>query len=173
MKIFLFIPIAAFIVIFVHVMLKNRGARTVLKEPEKTPDVTFPYTRVSSLLTPAEFSFFNVLVMALGDEVRVVVKPRLSDLVALVPGISRSERQSAHNRINQKHVDFVVCDRSFVPICVIELDDSSHARSERVERDAFVDGVCKAAGLPIIHQAARAEYAIEALRQAVAAGKVA
>jgi hypothetical protein len=35
------------------------------------------------------------------------------------------------------------------PVCGIELDDSSHARQDRVIRDDFVNQVFKNAGLPL------------------------
>ena len=37
------------------------------------------------------------------------------------------------------------------PALAIELDDSSHQRKDRAERDAFVDQVFKAAELPLLH----------------------
>lgn len=41
----------------------------------------------------------------------------------------------------------------------IELDDTSHDRKDRQERDAFVDEVFQAARLPILHIKVRREYA--------------
>jgi very-short-patch-repair endonuclease len=64
------------------------------------------------------------------------------------------------NKINQKHVDFVLCDpNSFTPLLVIDLDDSSHMRKDRQGRDAFVDAALDAAGLPILHVSAQHAYA--------------
>lgn len=45
-----------------------------------------------------------------------------------------------------------------VPLFAVELDDNSHSRPDRVERDAFVDAVFAAAGLPLLHIPARASY---------------
>ncbi len=43
-------------------------------------------------------------------------------------------------------------------LSVFELDDKSHQRQDRRERDAFVDQVFKAAGLPLLHVPARRGY---------------
>ena len=49
-------------------------------------------------------------------------------------------------------MDFLLCDpESMIPICGVELDDSTHQRPDRVERDRFVDAVYDAAGLPLVH----------------------
>ncbi len=59
------------------------------------------------------------------------------------------------------HVDFVLCDPdALTPLLVIELDDSSHERTARRDRDAFLG----AAGLPILHVAARHAYAPTEIR---------
>ena len=43
------------------------------------------------------------------------------------------------------------------------LDDKSHQRSDREQRDRFVDGVFGAAGLPILHVPVRTGYSIRQL----------
>ena len=56
------------------------------------------------------------------------------------------------NKIKAKHTDFVLCDPDTLEIlCGVELDDPSHDRPERIERDEFVDHVYEAAGIPLIH----------------------
>lgn len=44
------------------------------------------------------------------------------------------------------------------PLVGIELDDSSHDRADRQERDEFVNEVFQAAGLPLIHIPVQREY---------------
>ena len=34
---------------------------------------------------------------------------------------------------------------------LIEIDDYTHQRADRIERDKFVDSVCKQANIPILH----------------------
>ena len=70
-----------------------------------------------------------------------------------------NENYGAFGRIKQKRVDFLLCDPATMrPKFAIELDDHSHDRSDRQERDEFVDRVFKAADLPLVHVPAQAEY---------------
>lgn len=128
-----------------------------------------PYEK-DDLFSPAERSFLGVLEQACGDEFRIMGKVRLGDLVKVKAGLDNKERQSAFNRIQSKHVDFVACDPGDLSVqFVVELDDKSHGRPDRQERDAFVDRVMDAAGIPMIHFAARKAYVVQEVRAALAA----
>ena len=49
----------------------------------------------------------------------------------------------------------------------IALDDASHDRKDRQDRDGFVDSALAAAGLPILHVKASARYDANAVRAAI------
>lgn len=117
-----------------------------------------PYEKLPSVLSAAERSFYGVLCQASDHRYSIFPKLRLGDLVE-VP--RETPRAMGHkNRINQEHVDFVLCDpNALTPLLAIELDDSSHARIDRQERDAFVDAALDSADLPILHVSAQHAYA--------------
>ena len=53
---------------------------------------------------------------------------------------NRRKQQQLRNRIDRKSIDFVLYDEKTKKIvCCIELDDSTHEREERIERDLFLD----------------------------------
>ena len=57
---------------------------------------------------------------------------------------NRRKQQQLRNRIDRKSIDFVLYDEKTKKIvCCIELDDSTHEREERIERDLFLDKSCK------------------------------
>ena len=108
-----------------------------------------PYRLRADFLSPAELSFYHVLASVVGDRAVVSTKVRLVDLF-FVP--RSQEWQAHHNKIAQKHLDILLCDpQTMRPIAGLELDDQSHERQDRVKRDAFVDEVFEAAGLPLLH----------------------
>jgi hypothetical protein len=112
---------------------------------------------VDSLLTAAERSFYGVLLKAVDGETLVFAKVRLADLLWLPRGTR--DRQAHQNRIIAKHLDFVLCSRdSLAPRLAIELDDSSHSRASRRERDSFVEAALGAAGLPLLRVPVRRGY---------------
>ena len=118
-----------------------------------------PYRRETSLLSPAERSFYEALLVALRDRRDLVVfaKVRLIDLLSVPAGAGN--RRAHVNRVCSKHVDFVLCDRRELrPLLVIELDDASHEREDRRDRDAFVDAALAEADLPILRVRAQRGY---------------
>ena len=57
---------------------------------------------------------------------------------------NRRKQQQLRNRIDRKSIDFVLYDEKTKKIvCCIELDDSTHEREERIERDLFLDKIYK------------------------------
>ena len=117
------------------------------------------YIRTPALFTPAERSFLGVLDLAVGNDFRVFGKVRVGDVLAPRTGLDRSVYQTALNRINRKHFDFVLCHPDDLAVlCAIELNDASHQRKDRQERDEFLNKACRSAGLPLIPFDARHAY---------------
>jgi hypothetical protein len=122
-----------------------------------------PYLLRDDLLSPAEASFYRVLKTAVGDQFFIFPKVGLQELF-FVP------RQYEHdwtyrNKIDRKHVDFVLCDRTSLKPCVaIELDDASHKRVDRKQRDEFVAEVFATAGLPLVRTAVRVAYSTQQIK---------
>lgn len=127
----------------------------------KVDDEALRYSTRDRVLSPAEQGFHAVLQAALhvinteNPESRYTLfaSVRLAEVLSVSESpANRSLWQRAFNRISSKQVDFVVCDEQTTrPLLVIELDDSSHKRSDRAKRDEFVDRACRTAGLPVLH----------------------
>lgn len=123
------------------------------------------FVKKDPLFTPAERSFLGVLEQALDGRYRVFGKVRLGDIVKPAKGLSNSRRTTAQNKINQKHVDFVICTVSDLAVVgVVELDDKSHERNDRTDRDQFIDQALADAQISIIHIPARKGYEIAEVR---------
>jgi hypothetical protein len=125
-----------------------------------------PFKRKDYFFSKAEASFFLVLRQVIGDTHVIFPHVRLVDLLWLPR--QAGNRLSLLNTVTAKHVDFVLCDaRTFSPQLVIELDDSSHDRADRQERDEYVDQVLKDAGLPLLRVPASFGYNMAALAEAI------
>ena len=125
-----------------------------------------PYRLRDDFLSPAEFAFYHALSAALDGSAIIAPKVNLGDLFFVV---SPKENYAFRGRISQKHVDFLLCDpQSMRPLAGIELDDASHGRASRQERDAFVDQVFHAAGLSLGHVICRREYELSDIRALLA-----
>lgn len=134
-------------------------------EERKTGEVKYPYRLRDDFLSPAEQNFYRVLQTATEDWATIAPKVSLDDLFYAQTG-DYSQNRVYRNKIDRKHVDFLLCDPQTVrPILGVELDDSSHQRKDRQERDRFVDGVFSAAGLPIAHIPVRHSYQVAQLSE--------
>jgi hypothetical protein len=139
------------IVWFVAFVLISVGIRLVDSHLKNRKFKRFPYQTQGHILSRGELRFFHVLREIVGDDALICPKVRLGDIFS-VTDEGRSNFYFYLNRINQKHVDFLLCDpETMHPLVGIELDDKSHEREDRKARDAFVDQVYQAAGLPLIH----------------------
>src|ERR1041384_4700228 len=95
-----------------------------------------PYQLREHFLSPAELNFYDVLREVVGSRATLRTKVRLSDLF-LVKKDDPSRHRIYTNKIDRKHIDFLVCDSATMrPLVGIELDDKSHQRADRQERDA-------------------------------------
>ena len=107
------------------------------------------YTKVP-LLTKREQTQYAYL-KQIADEKKVLICPkvRLLDLVTPIHGVRNYK--TLLNKVMSKHVDFVICTHDMSVLGIIELDDSTHLRQDRIQRDEFVDTVLKSAGYKIKH----------------------
>ena len=126
------------------------------------------YARRESLFTAAEFRFLQVLRRALPSELEVFAKVRVADVLQPLQGLDPNAWRAAFNRITGKHLDFVLCDReSGRLVCAIELNDRSHERRERRERDEMLTDACAGAGFPLLMIPAARDYDPESLRATI------
>jgi hypothetical protein len=128
---------------------------------EQTIPAGHLYRLRDDFLSPAEANMLRVLREVAGDWALICPKVRLADLV-YAP--RQEDRQAALNRISRKHLDFVLCDAGTLrPVLAVELDDQSHQRTDRRERDAFVDQVLADVGLPLVRLPVQRSYDTRAL----------
>ncbi len=142
-------------VVVAFVLLKRRNSSASGNEE------SYPYVLGDGLFTPAERSFLGVLDQAVGSDLRVFGKVRVADIIEIAKGTDKSQRYAAFNRISAKHFDFVLCRPSDLkPVCVIELNDKSHAKDSRKGRDEFLEKICATAGIPLIFIPAQHSYTL-------------
>ncbi len=127
------------------------------KEAPAPNELTFGLR--DDFLSPAEQSFHGVLRGVTGGDAVICPKVALGDIFFAKSGDARQNRILT-NRIDRKHVDFLLCDPiTMRPIAGIELDDRSHERPDRRQRDQLVEAVFAAAGLPLIRVPVQRSYA--------------
>lgn len=122
---------------------------------DQTAPEALPYRlRADALLTRTELAFYQVLRVAVGNAYTICAKVNLADIFE-----TRPFSLVHQNKIDQKHVDFLLCDpASMRPVAGVELDDSSHQRADAQKRDQDKDAAFRAAGLPLIRIQVQQSY---------------
>lgn len=133
------------------------------KVSKKTP---YKYTKQNFLISRPEHEFFNILVELFSDQYHIFTQVHLPTIIDhKVPG---QDWKPAFSHINGKSVDFVICDKTYIkPLLAIELDDKSHERQDRIERDSEVERMLQEAGMPLIRFENHGNFNTEEIRNRI------
>lgn len=153
------IIVALLIFRFIRSFLKFCKTNTTEYEPPKstqakrTTNYSFSFTpgyQRAKFLTRHEYTAYFAL-KEIADEKSLVVCPKVRLLDIVEPQYGIKKRRALLSKVMSKHVDFLVCTADMQPYVIVELDDSTHLRPDRIKRDKFVDSVLSSVGYPIIH----------------------
>ncbi|MCH5154461.1 MAG: DUF2726 domain-containing protein [Clostridiales bacterium] len=113
-------------------------------KPKEKIKLNSKYERKGAMLTRPEYNFLLLLREIKPDKYDVIPQ------VALNSVIEKKTNTSYRSEL------FRVCDYCFVdkdtyePLLLVELNDRSHLRADRQERDAKVAAICSAAKIPLV-----------------------
>jgi len=100
------------------------------------------------LVTENEARFFPIIRDAaamLCEEKSYNVFPQ----VALSSLVQKEESIRGRNELFRS-VDFLIANQDYAPLLVVEINDSSHDKPERVQRDQDLKVICGEAGIPVV-----------------------
>ena len=142
MKYIIFIFIVAVIIVILAAIGMKIG---------NAPKQTIAAYRKKYLLTKNEYSFYQKIKPIIQEKnLRVLCKIRLADLVEPEPNKNQKEWYAAFNRIKSKHIDFAIATENMKIIVLVELQDNTHQKSDRKERDEFVNTAVTSAGYTLL-----------------------
>ena len=126
-------------------------------------DGPLPYERRGGLLSPGAINLLHALQLAIRDDWLVFSMVRLADIIKVRPKTRKF--QTWNNRIQGKHLDFVLCDIDTLDVkLAIELEDQSQ-QVDRGRRDRFVNTALAAAGVPLLRVLLQEKYETAVLRR--------
>lgn len=109
----------------------------------------YNYKRKDFLMSRAEHEIFDILVDITKDQYYVF--PQIHLPTILDNKVVGQNWKGAFRHIDEKSVDFVVCDKAYIkPLLAIELDDRTHERDSRKIRDGEVERILSNANLPLL-----------------------
>ncbi|RYF28951.1 MAG: DUF2726 domain-containing protein [Chloroflexi bacterium] len=137
-----------FLILLVFIIVFSVGLITPAKKHVESKKA-YSYLKKKSIMTNTEAKFLLMLNNICGAKYYVVPQAHIS--IFLNHKIKGQSYRGAFSRINGKSVDFLLCtvDNS-EPVIAIELDDLSHQRDDRVERDMFVEQILKESEMPLV-----------------------
>ena len=115
----------------IYLLIKRRNKK---KQPR--------YLLKTSLLTRTEIEYYNAINAIVGKDYLVIPQVNLAAVIDKEGAGFRSELF--------RNADFGIFDYGFRPILLIEINDATHLRSDRVRRDESVALICKKARLPLV-----------------------
>lgn len=127
-------------------LIRSAGTSDNRQRPDESEPTKIPpeYRRKSTIMTRPEADAFMLLRSLFGEKYEIF--PQIP-LVAVIDKITQNSYRNELFRV----IDFVVVDKqTFSPLILIELNDSSHMRADRQERDRKVREICSRAGLPLV-----------------------
>lgn len=129
-------------------MLDNKKSEPVNNEEDIE---RLPY-RKKFLLTKNEYWFYkNLKEIADKYGYAILAKIRFADLVEVNGEAVKSEYMKYFGKIKAKHIDFILCKKeNLYPELLIELNDNSHKKEDRIKRDEFVKKIADKVGYKMI-----------------------
>lgn len=118
------------------------------------------------IITLTELKFYNIL-LQIAKELDLILLAQVS-LYNIVEPKETKYKNTAFNKIRSKSIDFVLVDKENcrIKLC-IELDDYTHNRPNRIERDKFINELFKSLNINLIRFKASNYYDKEALKQRI------
>jgi hypothetical protein len=109
----------------------------------------YKYQQKNFFMSRAEHECYDALITAVGEKYHIFPQVHLPSIVD--NKVVGQNWKGAFSHISQKSVDFVLCDKAYIaPKLAIELDDRTHERQDRIDRDGEVERVLQDAGLPLL-----------------------
>lgn len=127
---------------------KNQKNNFINKDIKKD---LLPYKKVN-LLTNNELEFYQkIKPICEKNNIHIISKVRLADIVNVEKVFDEYTEKKFLRKIWSRHIDFVLCNpENLEPIALIELDDKSHDRPERIRSDNLKNEICKKLGIKLI-----------------------
>lgn len=124
------------------------------------------YEAITELVTKAELNYYKHLISVASKRgYRIFSKVRLGDLIQVRKGLDDKTKLILNNKIQRKHIDFVVCDpKSLKVLAAIELNDRSHNRADRIKRDEEVRTALLMANIPLYEVECHRSYSEDSTR---------
>ena len=151
---FIIILILTIAIIILEKLIDNKTENNNNSYKEK-------YKKIEYLLTKSELKFYRIL-----KQITDKLGYSLFCQVSLYE-IIKSKNYKDFNKIKSKSIDFVITQENCKILLCIELDDKSHEKQKRIQRDNFINKLFQDLEIKLLRVPVQNFYNIEELEQKI------
>ena len=142
------------LIIIIFLLILEKIVNLIFTKREDSKDI---FSRKEYLLTQNELKFYKLL-KSITDKYNLIIFTQVS-----LYQIIKANNFKDFNKIKSKSIDFVITDiNSKIKLC-IELDDKTHIREKRQERDIFINNTFQSLGIKLLRIPVQNYYNLEEL----------
>lgn len=105
------------------------------------------YRKRNNILTKTELKFYKIL-KPITDKMNLLICPQV--VLYEILNTRQYNNRKYFNKISNKSIDFVITDENMEIKMCIELDDYTHTRNDRIERDNFINELFREMNIKLI-----------------------
>ena len=143
------------VLLFRNAQLKTNISPTL---PKDENSYNTKYVKKEYLLTETELKFYKQL-KKITDELNLTICPQVT-----LYEILRNKDYKDFNKIQSKSIDFVITEPNLKIKLCIELDDTSHYRNKRIQRDIFINKLFNDLDIKLLRVPVQNFYNLEELQ---------
>lgn len=155
------ILILVIILLIFEKIIDKRNNKIEIQEQTNEINYNNYYEKKEYLLTKNELNFYKVL-KQITDELNLNLFVQVS-----LYSIVKNKNYKDFNKIKSKSIDFVIAEKNCKIKLCIELDDSTHEETKRIERDEFINKLFKDLNIKLIRIKVNNYYSIEQLKNII------
>lgn len=135
-------------ILLIIAMIVVVGVALAFKKPLENntkKQLKYTYYKKSRVMTETEYIFWKILKKSNAP----VIIPQAHLSTFLNHKIKGQNWKGAFSHINSKSVDFLICNEIMEPLLAVELDDYTHDREDRKNRDEIVNNLIESSGIKL------------------------
>lgn len=126
----------------------------------------FKILKIKNIFTKYELIFYNELKILLKNtNYNLLSKVRIADLIEFKDKVPYSNFIKIFNKINRKHIDFLISDENWNILILIELDWYSHNYKKTIESDNLKNSLFSTLQIPLLRFENWYEHDLEQIKK--------
>lgn len=155
------ILIIAIILLIIEKFIKSQNNENTIENENNITDYSKIYEKNEYLLTSTELKFYKLL-KGITDKLELSLFTQVS-----LYGIVKNKNFKDFNKIKSKSIDYVITEKNCKIKLCIELDDKTHNKQKRIERDEFINKLFNDLDIKLLRIPVESYYNIEKLEQKI------